>query len=518
MMQNRVGRRQSMDDTRPGDTLPVNSAGDQRPTKRQTFRVGVKEDKNRRCRRTMEDTHSFVYDFMNQPDDGYFAIFDGHAGKHAAEYCGSRFHLILADIIKRNPDRPITDLLDATFTYVDAAMEKMHFRNQGCTAATALLRWEDRRMAERTSQASENTPSAEALQTPKNVTHRQSEAHDIVPPATRMLRRNSQQTADTAGIEEDDAKQRPSTAQHDRRESVQSTSAVSMTSESAPNAPRSRLEARQVLYTANAGDARVVLSRSGKAMRLSYDHKGSDKQEGVRVQNAGGTILNNRVNGVLAVTRALGDSYMKDLVTAHPYTTETVLIPDEDEFLILACDGLWDVCTDQQAVELVREVYNPDEAARILVDHALREYSTDNLTVMVVRLQIPPLETTSSATSPQEDGGVHRESIAEEPADLQRELSSVSQAVSITSEVPSSARDRSGSVVSATSTTPNAVAAQDSATPVQLPPLASPARSATGGQLAGGGSPALQRVMSPRVAQAPEMGTVLEEEHHHRHA
>lgn len=144
---------------------------------------------------------------------------------------------------------------------------------------------------------------------------------------------------------------------------------------------------QRVLYTANAGDARVVLCRAGKALRLSYDHKGSDHNEGQRVQKAGGTILNNRVNGVLAVTRALGDAYMKDLVTGHPYTTETVLIPSDDEFIILACDGLWDVCTDQQAVDLIRNVADEREASRILVDHALREYSTDNLTVMVVRLE-----------------------------------------------------------------------------------------------------------------------------------
>lgn len=44
--------------------------------------------------------------------------------------------------------------------------------------------------------------------------------------------------------------------------------------------------------------------------------------------------------GVLAVTRALGDSYMKELVTGHPYTTESVLQADTDEFIILACDGV----------------------------------------------------------------------------------------------------------------------------------------------------------------------------------
>ena len=65
-----------------------------------------------------------------------------------------------------------------------------------------------------------------------------------------------------------------------------------------------------------------------------------DENEGRRISKAGGLILNNRVNGVLAVTRALGDSYLKDLVTGHPYTTETVIQPEQDEFLILACDGV----------------------------------------------------------------------------------------------------------------------------------------------------------------------------------
>lgn len=88
------------------------------------------------------------------------------------------------------------------------------------------------------------------------------------------------------------------------------------------------------------GDARIVLCRNGKALRLSYDHKGSDENEGKRIAGAGGLILNNRVNGVLAVTRALGDAYMKDLVTGHPYTTETVIQPEMDEFLVLACDGV----------------------------------------------------------------------------------------------------------------------------------------------------------------------------------
>ena len=107
-------------------------------------------------------------------------------------------------------------------------------------------------------------------------------------------------------------------------------------------------DTRRVLYSANAGDARGVLCRAGKAVRLTYDHKGSDKQEAKRITDAGGFVMSGRVNGVLAVTRALGDSSMKEFVVGAPYTTETEL-REEDEFLILACDGVRD---QSQVLEL----------------------------------------------------------------------------------------------------------------------------------------------------------------------
>lgn len=72
---------------------------------------------------------------------------------------------------------------------------------------------------------------------------------------------------------------------------------------------------------------------------MTYDHKGSDVQEAKRITDAGGFVMNNRVNGVLAVTRSLGDSSMKEFVVGSPYTTETTL-GDEDDFLIVACDGV----------------------------------------------------------------------------------------------------------------------------------------------------------------------------------
>ncbi|PGH03562.1 protein phosphatase [Blastomyces parvus] len=368
-----------------------NSAGESAPTPRSSFRVGVTEDKNRKCRRTMEDTHAYLYNFLGtaaptparadssvrsknsedsiststesddsppmiETDNGYFAIFDGHAGTFAAEWCGKKLHLILEDIMRKHPNAPVPELLDQAFTSVDQQLEKLPLKNSGCTAVTAVLRWEDRPTLSSPPAPPANAASSSPLATPSKSTLEK----DNVNPSPAAQTSSSLEPSGSAN-----QKQLPETTAVTRQ---------------------------RVLYTANVGDARVVLCRNGKALRLSYDHKGSDENEGKRISNAGGLILNNRVNGVLAVTRALGDSYMKDLVTGHPYTTETVIQPETDEFLILACDGLWDVCSDQEAVDLIRGTEDPQLASKILVDHALSRFSTDNLSCMIVRFDTKAIQ------------------------------------------------------------------------------------------------------------------------------
>ncbi|PJF17039.1 hypothetical protein PSACC_03149 [Paramicrosporidium saccamoebae] len=142
-----------------------------------------------------------------------------------------------------------------------------------------------------------------------------------------------------------------------------------------------------VLYTGNTGDSRAVLYREGKAIRLSYDHKGSDVIEQQRVKDAGGFILNDRVNGMLAITRALGDAEMKDYIAGRPYTTETVIDRTKDSILILACDGLWDVCSDQEACDHIKDVTDTQKAAEMLVEYAIKNDSYDNLSVLVIRFR-----------------------------------------------------------------------------------------------------------------------------------
>ncbi|KAK9712468.1 mgpp2cl-1, protein phosphatase 2C-like protein 1, variant 2 [Basidiobolus ranarum] len=175
-----------------------------------TFKVGVSHDRNRRFRRTMEDAHAYVSDFGDVTGQGYFAIFDGHAGKKAAEWCGEHLHEVLLDTMKSNPSASIPEIFHKTFLETDKQLE-INENHSGCTAITTFLRVD-------------------------------------------------QQPSDM-----DDKNQTPI----------------------------------RTLCAANVGDARAVLCRNGKAIRLSYDHKGSDPQEVKRIVSAGGFVINNRVNGTV---------------------------------------------------------------------------------------------------------------------------------------------------------------------------------------------------------------------------
>uniref|UniRef100_A0A7S1CBR4 PPM-type phosphatase domain-containing protein n=1 Tax=Bicosoecida sp. CB-2014 TaxID=1486930 RepID=A0A7S1CBR4_9STRA len=146
------------------------------------------------------------------------------------------------------------------------------------------------------------------------------------------------------------------------------------------------------VYTANCGDARAVLCAKGVARRLSKDHKATDDEEKKRIEELGGFVLRNRVLGVLAVARAFGDYSLKKYVPCTPYTSG-VKLDATAQFLIVACDGVWDVLSDEEAVGLVREYCDGSaagakstRAAKYLVDQALARGSTDNVTCMVVFL------------------------------------------------------------------------------------------------------------------------------------
>lgn len=188
------------------------------------------------------------------------------------------------------------------------------------------------------------------------------------------------------------------------------------------------------MIVANLGDCRAVMCRNGKALNLSVDHKPNREDERSRIEKAGGWIetaevLNiprlyrlhledeelveeteelvgwvevHRVNSCLGMTRSIGDILIKDkkkvqfkkdflgeLVLAEPEIQEGT-ITDKDEFILIACDGVWDVFTSQEAVDFVHSSLIRKKSCQLiaeeLVEMAIELGSLDNVTAIILFL------------------------------------------------------------------------------------------------------------------------------------
>jgi len=220
--------------------------------------------------------------------------------------------------------------------------------------------------------------------------------------ATGVESNNDNNKSDSVGSD-DERNPNESNAQ-----SSSNTAAVS----SSPSASPQHQPVR-TLITANVGDSRAVLSRAGTgAIELSRDHKPSDPIERARIYQLGGQVLWHghvdghgepvegtgiyRVNGNLALSRAVGDRSERPAVTAEPELS-VVTLQEEDEFVVLATDGLWDVMSSDDAVSYIRALLDNavdddsidrETIAGLVVEEALRRGSYDNITVVIVWLNV----------------------------------------------------------------------------------------------------------------------------------
>ena len=126
-----------------------------------------------------------------------------------------------------------------------------------------------------------------------------------------------------------------------------------------------------MLYVANVGDTRAVLSKSNVAERLSVDDNCKNAHEVARIKAEGGIILDNRVGGVLAVTRAFGDHALKKCgLTPVPHIVKYILKPF-DKYLVIASDGVWDELSDQDAINYCIDDLTTEIIAKNIVRTAI---------------------------------------------------------------------------------------------------------------------------------------------------
>ncbi|KAK4804286.1 hypothetical protein SAY86_004103 [Trapa natans] len=144
------------------------------------------------------------------------------------------------------------------------------------------------------------------------------------------------------------------------------------------------------LHAANVGDCRVVLSRGGVATSLTSDHRPSRDDERLRIERSGGFVhLRNgvwRVQGSLAISRAIGDAHLKEWIISEPEIRKLPINPD-CQFLILGTDGLWDKVSCQEAVDAVSQDESFEDSCRKLIEMSACRGSLDDITVMVIDLR-----------------------------------------------------------------------------------------------------------------------------------
>lgn len=161
------------------------------------------------------------------------------------------------------------------------------------------------------------------------------------------------------------------------------------------------------LFVANAGDSRCVVCRNGKALEMSIDHKPEDQVEFDRIQKAGGRVtLDGRVNGGLNLSRAIGDHGYKmnkklppeeQMISALPDIKKITICP-EDEFMVLACDGIWNFMTSDDVVEFVQDrIADPtkklSDICEEMFDYCLAPHTKgdgtgcDNMTAIIVQFK-----------------------------------------------------------------------------------------------------------------------------------
>ena len=143
------------------------------------------------------------------------------------------------------------------------------------------------------------------------------------------------------------------------------------------------------LTVAHVGDSRGVLCRAGYAVALTEDHKPDHPSEKARIEALGGFVSFIgcwRAMGILAMSRAIGDLFLKPYVSAEP-DIKAMALEAKDEFFVIASDGVFDVFDNDQVVQIVRSAPSPEQGAQLLTSSAFAAGSLDNVTAVVVALR-----------------------------------------------------------------------------------------------------------------------------------
>lgn len=141
------------------------------------------------------------------------------------------------------------------------------------------------------------------------------------------------------------------------------------------------------LYCANVGDSSCMLVYKTKAEKISYDDKATDEKEMERMKKEGGFIEDERLDGILAISRAIGDYMLKKKgLTAIPHVVKKEITEDV-KYCVIASDGVWDVVDETILFDLSKTVTSAKEYAEKIVKKAVSLDSEDNISCIVIKFE-----------------------------------------------------------------------------------------------------------------------------------
>lgn len=339
----------------------------------------------------------------------FFGVFDGHGGAEAALLCARTLHDRLAQALLPHPqsavaERPIIERSSnshsstGTTESTNLSDRQVHPPSQHQTEQTQQQQQPHTGAVAACDAIGEDSCSSMDTETQNPV--------GLLPPQPHVVTRQNFEEAFAEAFSKVDEEFGKSG--DGERTQIGSTAVVA-------------LVGRRQIYIGNCGDSRAVLCRAGISFPLTDDHKASREDEKKRIQDLGGEVMwwnGERVMGVLAVSRSIGDQYLRPYVIAWPEVT-ILGRSEEDEMMLLASDGLWDVLSNQEACILAKRCLQRAQqrgasrqtaarvAAAVLTRAAVDKGSSDNVTVVVVDLSPEDPDAIPKAESFGNDGAEH---------------------------------------------------------------------------------------------------------------
>ena len=156
------------------------------------------------------------------------------------------------------------------------------------------------------------------------------------------------------------------------------------------------------VYSANVGDSRVSLISPEHIIRLSYDHRTTDEKEKKRILESGMEIIDDRICGTLMLTRIFGNYEYKEDINENEEKNDNIInkglicepfiskinidLYIENQYLILASDGVWDILTEEEIQKIIIKYKDTEKICSIIIKKCIENEAWDNLSVFAVKL------------------------------------------------------------------------------------------------------------------------------------